>query len=173
MNKLEKVDPEFLLEAVNHFTVNLTIKCTERPTGKKRHDEHGQLKPETYLCEKTPYTRVLKTTKTRKSIGDLTTKGLWLFNYIFLHIDQGKDYFQINAEHFNKWSSFTSENTLRDAIKELMKKGFISSTGVYKTVFWINPEIFYPGNRITAFPDNLEITPYIYDTASSRTPTTK
>lgn len=164
MNRIvEEYSPEYLeLQAVNPFTgPAFRVHCNERPTGKKRKAGGGEMVCETYLAEKTPHTRVFTTYANSKRVFELTNKALWLFTYIQYNMKQGKSYVQINVEHYKRQLNVSSDNTFLEAKKELIAKGFIASTGIYKTVFWINPEIFFPGNRIPHFRDNLIVTPFV------------
>jgi hypothetical protein len=52
-------------------------------------------------------------------------------------------------------NKISSLNTYKDAIKELIKYGFVNSTTV-QDVYWINPEFFFKGDRLKKYSSNVK-----------------
>lgn len=157
MRKLENFNEEDL--AVNPFVVSLRIPVTkaEDHSKFKVKMEDGMRYPATYLIERTPHVRIFNAPHNKESIFNLSSKATRLFLYIIFTTKPNKDYVQLNQDDFKKKLGVSSDNTFLDAKKELIRYGFIASTQ-YKTVFWINPNIFFPGNRLVKYPTNIDVT---------------
>ena len=156
MKRLEEFDESKLL--VNPFAEVLRIPVTMKTaTGRfvKAPDEFYDA--ETYPVERTPYVRIFYTPHIdiKHRVCKLTNKALRLYTYILYHLEPNKDYIQINQDHFMKLCSVKALNTFLEGKKELIRYGFITGTE-YKTVFWINPQIFFPGNRLSKYSDKIE-----------------
>ncbi len=49
-----------------------------------------------------------------------------------------------------------SENTYKAGIDELVRYGFVVNT-VLKSVYWINPAVFFCGNRLNKYPTKKDV----------------
>lgn len=159
MKKLESYSEEELRRcSESPWVSKLVIPVSERPT-KRRIKIPGtnKTRAETYFAEIMPHTRLISTVENRTKLFKLSKNSIHLLNYILFTLEQGKDYVQINMELYKKVTGVSADNTFLSARKQLVAKGFIAHTGIYKTVYWINPAIFFPGNRIQAFEDKLDL----------------
>jgi hypothetical protein len=95
-----------------------------------------------------PYTReILMRLKSITSIK--------LYEFIIHTIIQGNDWLWVNREMFVEETGIKDNKCIDRAIKELCRENiiYIHPDYVGKDVFWINPDIFYCGNRIKKFKE--------------------
>lgn len=150
MTRLEKYDESLLIK--NPLAKELRIPISYA-RGKGYTIEKGQSLPNTFPVERTIHVRLFYTPGTGVAIAKLSDAAQRLFLYIVTHLEPNKDFVQINHENFMSQNGVKSINTFKKAKKELIRELFIVPSE-YKTVFWINPDIFFPGNRIRKYEDN-------------------
>lgn len=161
MNKIEQIDEDLL--KVNPFSFSLKIPVTEiMKSGefKKVEDEElseGVILNATYYVERTQSTKIYHCENCKQMIYDLSPKAQRMYLYVLYNLKRGKDWIQINKENYMTKNNITAKNTVNDAIKELTRFGFIAPTVEYKSAYWINPTLFFSGNRLNKFPSNKEV----------------
>lgn len=146
----------------NPFIVNQVIKA--RTFAKDNHytiqsDEGinlvtGSLK-ESLILEEQSYTKIYHDVDYRDILLRLKEKGLKLFLYITYQITSNEDYIWINNVHYQNITKYTKQDYL-EGVKELVRYSIITTT-IYPEVYFINPMIFFSGNRLKKYPDNIKI----------------
>lgn len=146
----------------NPFIVNQFIKA--RTFGKDKHytiqtDEGvnlitGSLKTEMVLEEQS-YTKIYHDVDFRDIMLRLKEKGLKLLIYIMYQINSNEDYIWINNTHFQQQTGYTKPE-YKEAVTELIRYSIITTT-IYQEVYFINPMIFFSGNRLKKYPDNIQL----------------
>lgn len=155
MNKLEEFDESRLIKNPFEFTLKIPVTQIYSDTDLTLDEEGFYINKKIYL-ERTPSVKLYYCEDCKDMIYNLTVKGKTLFLYILYNLKKNKDYIQINQEHYMKKNSINSINTYKESIKELQRYNFIVATE-YKTVFWTNPNLFFSGNRLTKYPNNIEV----------------
>lgn len=159
-----KVKPEFEEKDLgkNPFKINLVIPITTfvKENQFKVNGEGYKLPVEAEL-ERTRYMRVIVSSERRLRIAALASCSRDLLFWILYTIERNKDYLWINKNRYMQEYN-VSLNTYKKALKELIKENFLIIT-VVKDVYWLNPNYFFPGNRVAKYPENVEVM-YSYDT---------
>lgn len=91
----------------------------------------------------------------RLKMVKLSARGKDLLLWLVFEADKGKDYVWLNKDRYMEECKISSMNTYRSAVNDLIRNAYINRT-VVTDIFWINPTLFYNGNRIKAFPDNVK-----------------
>ena len=86
----------------------------------------------------------------------LNYSELRLFIWISYEMEQNKDYLWINVKRFLEESGMVL-NTYKSSVIGLCKKGYIYEVADIKDVYWVNPSVFFNGNRVRQFPDNVVV----------------
>lgn len=156
MNKLEPFDEKNLL--TNPFSYSLTLPVTEviSNINYTKDPEDGIIVNSTFYQERIPSTRIYQTADFYDTVAKLSPRAHSLLLYIIYKLLPSKDYIQVNTEHYMNKNSISSINTYKEAKKELIRHSFIASTE-YKTVFWINPNMFFNGNRLKKYKNNINV----------------
>ena len=156
MTKLEEFDEKNLIK--NPFEFTLQIPVTELISNIEyiKDMEEGIIVPKGIVLERTKSIKLYYCEDCKDFVANLSDKAQRLYLHILYNLLHGKDWIQINSEYYMKKNGISSINTFKNAIKELMRYSFISPTE-YKTVFWINPNLFFAGNRLKKYPNNIKI----------------
>lgn len=117
-------------------------------------DEDGDLLPAKKEVEATPFVKLYVTSERRLIISKLSTASKELFLWIMLEVDAGKDALWINKERFMLENN-TSLNTYKKGMDELIRYAFLAYT-VVREVYWINPDFFFRGDRVSKYPNNIK-----------------
>lgn len=150
---MEQFTPEML--GNNPLVGNLAIPASWKRA--KKHfvrDEEGSLTHECYRVERTHYVKLYLTPEIRDLLISLPPPAYRLMIYIMERLDHEKDYVQVNSEHFLRIAGTKSVNTLTAGKKELMRRNIIAITTV-RSVIWINPAIFFHGNRMDVYTNKV------------------
>ena len=157
MNKFKKPElKEHLLRAnplVNMGFSILTVSVADKSVFKTDND--GIHLPNEYIMEKETSTRVYTKSEHRLFITQLSDKSKSLYLWLLYEIEPGKDYLWINKERY-KQESKTSDNTYRAAIEELVNN-LVLAPSLVRNVYWINPRLFFSGNRVNKYPNHVEV----------------
>jgi len=116
--------------------------------------EDGVLHNKSFYIEKMKKTTIYHCDSCKANTLNLSDKALRLFTWILLSLEPGKDYIRINKELYMKKTDTKSINTFKEAVKELIRYAYITNTE-YKTIYYINPNIFFSGNRLNKYPDRI------------------
>lgn len=159
MRKLETIDEAKLTK--NPFAELLTISAASR-TSISEFVVSEEVE-ELLVGKKFPIDRVQKvsiyyTVGIRDKIYKLSLQAKSLLFYILYNLDPNRDYVQINRQYYMSQNKVKSHNTFRAALVELCENQIILPTGIYNTVYWINPKYIFPGNRLDKYKNKIEIT---------------
>lgn len=157
MRKQQDVDESKMI--VNPFSYSLKIKITELvETAETFNFGVGDKKVEIVTpVEYDSYTKVFYHNGIRDIIFNLSPQAKSLYLFVLYNLDTGKDYLQMNSQWYMTKNNVSSINTFKGAVKELCRHGFLSLSVDYNDVYWINPQLFFHGNRIKKFPENTTV----------------
>lgn len=150
MNPVKKPEYSDAILGVNPFTHNITIPCAYIPVKEYKDEGDGILINRDIKIEATPFTRFFTRAEDRKIVNLLSDKGKSLLLWLVYELEYGKDYLWINKDRYMEEAEVKSYTTYSNAVKELIRYGFLAHT-VVKEVFWINPTFIFKGNRITKY----------------------
>lgn len=151
--KKPKVDEDAI--GTNPFIVPLQVTVKEIEfTNQLKKDKDGDWISPKVLLENEPCVKLYVSTDKRKIINKLDDKSKSMLLWIFYTVERNKDYIWINKERYKEEQEIKSENTVRGAVKNLIRYGLIQYT-IVKDVYWINPDFFFFGNRVKKYPNNL------------------
>jgi hypothetical protein len=151
MKKNKSIDQSLL--GKNPFVNSLSIPVN-KIKGKNYVMDDDVLVKEIIELEATRFTKIFVSSERRKIVNDLSSCSQRLFLWLIFEIDEGCDWVYINKDRYLKEQNL-SYNTYTKARDELIRYGFISPT-VIKDVFWINPDMFFQGNRIKKYRDKIQ-----------------
>ena len=132
------------------FKIQANVACS--PDQYKKHNQDGQdiMLPATYDMDHTQRCEVYYTTGMKAVIMGLTDKAQRLLLYIQYSMVRGKDYFQFNPTDYMNKNEIKSRTTVTNAITELKRYGIIANAP-RQTVYWVNPDIMFGGNRLNYY----------------------
>lgn len=154
MYRKPKVTKEDL--GVNPFSVPLKIPAVKYTEKNKSRFEEGLVLPSDVIYDKDEKTSVFIGRSRRLLISGLSNPAQRLFLWLIQEITTGQDYITVNIQRYMEENGIKSMATYTAGRKDLQKSGIICSTTV-PTVFWINPDVFFNGSRVKAFPDNISL----------------
>lgn len=156
MKKLQDIDESKM--QYNPFVQTLLIEATRITDSHKFiADDEGIMVPVTALIEKQRVTKIYHCPGCKEMVYNLSPSAQRLYIFILYNLEPSDQYIQINVDWYMKKNDIKSVNTYKDAAKELCRYLFIAQSPDYKNVYWINPQLFFNGNRIEVFPDNVKI----------------
>lgn len=137
------------------FTIE-TTKVIEHGIYMTVKDEEGNkiVVPRESIREKQQSTKLYYCPGCKDIIYNLKpgAKDLWV--WILYNLEQGHDYLWINVPRYMQKLEVKSINTYKIAIQGLIRYSIIASSGI-KDVYWINPNLFFSGDRISKFEKNV------------------
>ena len=119
-------------------------------------NDDGILIHKEFEMEKENVTKVYTKPEYRQLISQLSPKAKSLFLWLIYEADSGKDYIWVNKQRYMKENDITSINTYKTAIEELVTS-LILATSLVKDVYWLNPRLFFSGNRVNKYPNHVEV----------------
>jgi|SRR5215217_2825040 len=141
---------------VNPFLDNLVIEVSE--VAYKNHykkDKDGDLIPMISEVESEKKCSLFVASEKRLRANKLSPRAKELYLWLLYEADNGKDYMWLNRVRYMKENDISSPTTYRSAINELISSGFVTRT-VVGGVYWLNPALFFNGNRIIKFPSKVK-----------------
>lgn len=158
MTKIKNLKSAFHDEHVslNPFSNQLSFKATELYTKEYRDSGCGIRLPKTVMLDQVPHTKVFITADLRQRTMGLSKCALQVYMWFIFHTVNGKDYTKFNRSAYMREAGITSPNTVKTGINELIRYEFIAETAE-KDVYWINPLLFFCGDRLKAFPNRLRV----------------
>ena len=160
MNKRPEIDDKKI--GINPFLGTLRIEVTKVVGGgtfvpvRDEDTNTTVMLPAESIMERQQNTKLYHCTGCKDIIYNLSPGAKSLFLYITYNLDAGKDYIWINTEHYMNKNNVKSINTVKTAIEELVRYVLIANSGV-KGVYWINSRLYFSGNRITKYPNNVMV----------------
>ena len=157
MKKQQEVDANKMIR--NPLANDLCITATQRiDYGQMITDEDtGELVPSVSLIEKDRNVKIFYGKGCKEMVYNLSPGAKSLYLFVLYNLEPNQDWIQINSQWYMTKNSIKSINTYKEALKELCRYLFLSPTLDYKDVFWINPMLFFCGNRINKYPDKVKI----------------
>lgn len=155
MKKLQDIDESKLV--LNPFVNNLLIEATKLTETNKFVLSDGIQVPVTTLIEKRQNAKLFYCSGCKDMVYNLSPGAKSLYLFVLYNLESGQDWIQINVQWYMTKNSIKSINTYKEAAKELCRYLFLSQTVDYKDVYWINPMLFFSGNRIAKYPDKVII----------------
>lgn len=141
---------------INPFTVSLEIPLTKTKM-KDSYVQDGEfLMPKEIEYEATSSTKVYTDKILKEITCSLHPSTCKLYLWVIHSVYKQEDMIYINKETVMKDLKIKSINTLKKAIDELVRYGFITASRE-KDIWWINPMYFFKGNRVNKYPKNLVI----------------
>lgn len=156
MNKYKK--PKFDEGSLgkNPFVSSLVIRVNKIAYKGQYRKDGDDLVPVYSNVETEPYCKVYISPERRQLMNGLTKGGKGLLLWVLYEVDRNKDYLWLNKKRYMEENEINSINTYRSAIDELVRYGWLCKS-VVSDVFWINPSLFFGGNRVTKYPSKIEI----------------
>lgn len=139
----------------NPFINSLVIPVIEKHFKEQYKKSDDVLVPVIQEVEYTEIAKLYCSAERRKITNNLSLRAKELFLWIMYEIDHGKDFLWVNKKRYMEEVEITAIDTYKNAMKELIRYGFLGLT-VIQDVFWINPDLFFKGNRITKYPNKIE-----------------
>jgi hypothetical protein len=84
----------------------------------------------------------------------LSLRAKEMLLWIQYEIDHGKDFLWMNKKRYMEELEIKSINTYKEALKELIRHGFITPT-LASDYYWINPDFMFKGDRVKKYPKNV------------------
>lgn len=155
---------EELMKLKNPFITNFTIKTvsatvTSQVVDIKDISDGIILKKPTelvqhYIKDREDYAKLFTTPAYRLHVSCLDDHSKSLFLWIMFKLDYQVDFIEITYEKF-KVENKTNSAYYGKALKQLVEYGILTPT-TYKAIYWINPFVFFKGDRLKKYPDNIE-----------------
>jgi len=156
MRKLVEIDEGKMKR--NPFVLSLRIDATKMSdAGKFVPDSEGVMLPVQYLFEKERSAKIYYHPGAKDIIYKLSSGAKCLYLFLIYHLEPSCDYIRLNSEHYMALNGIKSIKTYRNAVRELCRYCFISESADYRGVYWINPMLFFSGNRITKYPHRVNV----------------
>lgn len=158
MNGYKKSPVDEKKLGINPFLALLKIRVYKNKSDDKfkydtKEDIWGRADVE---FETESYCKVFSDAGKRLNMVGLSPRAKDLLLWLIYEAENGKDYLWLNKKRYMEECNIGSINTYRSALNELIGVAFIIRTN-HTDYFWINPGLFFNGNRIRKFPDNLVV----------------
>ncbi len=155
MKKQQIIDESKL--GLNPLVNNLQIEATKLTDINKFVLFEGVQVPVSTLIEKRQNTKLFYCSGCKDMVYNLSPGAKSLYLYVLYNLEGGQDWIQINVQWYMTKNSIKSINTYKEAAKELCRYLFLSKSVDYNDVYWINPMLFFSGNRIAKYSDKVVI----------------
>lgn len=161
MRKMIGMEKEIIDESVlgtNPFSHELVVEVNKRLDSKAviKDKETGDEIPAESLVERQKITKVYLSAALRDRAMNLSAGAQRMFIYILYDLDTNKDWVTIVPKDYEKRAKKGTLNVYKKAIDELVRYSYLTPT-LYRYVYWINPALFFSGNRITKYKENVII----------------
>ncbi len=137
---------------INPFENNLEIRVR---SGYNKRIKNGVEVKEEWESEYDPYTKVYEIKGYKSKMQSLPIRSKEMLLFLMHSVNSGKDWLWINREEYMYDNGISSVNTYSKALKVLCDKGYISRH-TKTDVYWINPQLFFKGNRIKKFHNKIK-----------------
>ncbi len=160
----EKIKPDFDLQDFENnpliqsdFTITVRrFKDGSWLTSKEDNKTIHEMK--SIELEQEKYTKVFNHDKDkRKAVAALSGSASKLLLWIMAELDSSNDWIWINVQRYMKENYIEDIRTYKAAVSELIRYIFITEVNSvkYKDTYWINPRLFFCGDRLAKYPNNL------------------
>lgn len=93
-----------------------------------------------------PYTKVFKNGQI--SIKELSVPGIKVLTYLQCHLKINAEDICLRPQEIADWSGYKTLKNVYVGLIELLNMGFIAEQPGGQSYYWINPNIFFNGDRI-------------------------
>lgn len=157
MNKYKKPKYNEELLGISPFISSLTIPVNRIAyEGQYRIDKDGVRLKVYGNVERELSCKLYVSADRRRIMNMLSTRSKELFLWVMYEVERNKDYMWLNKKRYMEENEIGSINTYRTAVDELIRYGILCKT-VVNDVFWINPAVFFGGNRVLKYPKKVEV----------------
>ena len=140
----------------NPFVRSLVVQVSQiEYKSQFKKDKDGDLLPVIGELEYEKICKVIVSPERRLKTNKLSPRAKELLLWLLYEADTNKDYLWINRVRYMNENNISSLTTYRSAVNELITNCFIVRS-VVNAVYWINPDLFFNGNRINKFKDNIK-----------------
>lgn len=158
MNKKRKITVDSTKLGYNPLANEFVIDVTKVIDDKAFiPDKDGVAVPVSSLLEKTKATKVYYSAGAKDAMYNLSAVAKCMYLFLIYNVKPNQDWIQIDPEWYMKKNNVNSINTYKKAVTELCRYLFIARSEVYKNVFWINPKLFFNGNRVRKYKEKVII----------------
>lgn len=156
INKMTLMDKQLLLaNPLAGKDFEIVVRKMVRD-GVFKKDKDNDLIPLEQDLESDSCVKIYTKSDYRILTANLHSPAQRLYLHILYELPYGVDYIEINWKRYMKENNLTSINTYKGALKELCRYLFIYPS-LIKGVYWINPSLFFCGNRVAKYPNNIII----------------
>jgi hypothetical protein len=141
---------------INPFVGTLEIGVNIREMKDSYSMADGFLNNTRFTAEVARRVTVYPSKEYKTIVSSLTPMANKLLTWVLNRLKYGEDYVNINHGRFMSDCGIKSYNTYKSALDSLIKNGVLAGT-IEKGVYWINPGLFFCGNRANKYPDNLKV----------------
>ncbi len=156
VKKLTLLEREKLLSNNPLVGLDFVIPVRKLTVDKSYKLSSGVSVPVELDLERESVVKVYVKPENRVSIANLSSGAQRLYLHILHKVEYGMDYVEINVVGYMKENRVGSVNTYKKALDELIRYYFIAQSKI-KGVYWINPRLFFRGNRKDKYPKNVKI----------------
>ena len=140
----------------NPFTDKLVVYVSRiEYKGQFKKDKDGYVLPVIGEIEYESLCKIYVNSEKRKKTNALSTRAKELLLWLLYEVKSNEDFIWINRVRYMNENNISSVNTYRAAVKDLIIHGFITRS-VVNAIYWINPSLFFSGNRIAKYPKNIK-----------------
>lgn len=144
------------LLGTNPFTEQLVVYVSKiEYKGQYKKDKDGDLVPVFGEIEYEGLCKIYVSAEKRKKTNSLSTRAKELLLWLIYEVNTNEDFIWINRVRYMQENKISSMNTYRAAVNDLIFHGFIIRS-VVNAVYWINPALFFNGNRIKKYSKNIK-----------------
>lgn len=155
MNQLPHYEPDQLTD--NPFIKSLIIEVTKITDSKTfTPSKDGVMLPKVSYTDRQTNTKIIHSAGFLDAWCNLSDRAQRLCGWIERTLQPSQDYIVINRNRYMSMNNIKNVKTYRAALHELKRYEYIDFTQ-YTDVFYINPKIFFVGNRTLNFPKNVVI----------------
>ncbi len=161
MKKAPPLDKDKIGE--NPFLQTLTIPVTEILSSKDLvENAEGAVVNKTLYMEKTQKIELYYHECAGDNIAKLSDKAQRLLLHIMYTLERNQDYYWLNKQHYMNRNNIRSLTTVSNATNELIRYQYLLKTACIGWL-WINPYRFFPGSRLSKYPDKKVVVDNVWD----------
>lgn len=138
-----------------NFYISVSVLNDKNNYIKDPNENKALHMPKQFYFERQIKTKLYRSEIIKTMLLELDRNAKDLILWLLLEIQPNIDYIIINKEDYCKQMN-VSIKTAQRAIKSLIEKNIIA-TSKEIDVYFINPAIFFNGNRIKHYPNNIQI----------------
>lgn len=144
-----KRKPDLTVEnvGVNPFENSLEVRVRK---GYNKRIRNGVEVKEEWEAEYDPYTKVYEVKGYKANMMNLPIRSKEMLLYLIHSINGGQDWIWIDRVDYMQKNGISSVNTYSSCLKVLCERGYISRH-TKTDVYWINPQLFFKGNRVKKY----------------------